>query len=77
MNFTFDDTRWRGSLELPNQKMMSVTSMITAYTLGTMVQPKATTNAGATNLFTAAPELPAPNTPMAMPWRFLGNQRAT
>ena len=42
-----------------------------------MAQPKATSSTGATNLLTAAPELPAPYTPMAMPWRFLGNQRAT
>ena len=37
----------------------------------------ATTSAGATNLLTAAPELPAPYTPIAKPWRFFGNQRAT
>ena len=30
------------------------------YGAGTMVQPKATSSAGATNLLTAAPELPAP-----------------
>jgi hypothetical protein len=35
-------------------------SMIAAYTCGTIVQPNATTSAGATNLLTAAPELPAP-----------------
>ena len=42
------------------QNSTSVTSRIAAYTCGTIVQPKATTSAGATNLFTAAPELPAP-----------------
>src|SRR5215208_6526143 len=51
--------------------------MMAAYTAGTIVQPKATTKAGAMNLFTAAPELPAPYTPIARPWRLRGNQRAT
>ena len=51
--------------------------MTAAYTLGTSAQPKATKIAGATNLLTAAPALPAPNTPIAKPWRSFGNQRAT
>jgi len=51
--------------------------MTAAYTCGTTVQPKATISAGATNLLTAAPELPAPYTPIAKPCRFFGNQRAT
>ncbi|MCY1364551.1 hypothetical protein D9M69_513590 [compost metagenome] len=62
---------------MKSQNSTTVPSMMAAYTCGTMVQPKATSSTGATNLLTAAPELPAPYTPIAMPWRFLGNQRAT
>src|SRR5450830_1836605 len=67
-------TRWLGSLALPNQNSTATPSMMTAYTWGTTAQPKATIRAGATNLLTAAPELPAPNTPMAKPCWCLGNQ---
>ena len=70
-------TRWAGSLWLNSQNSTSVPSMMAAYTCGTACQPKATRITGAMNLFTAAPELPAPYTPMARPWRCLGNQRAT
>ena len=50
--------------------------MSTAYTCGTIAQPKATTMVGATSLVTAAPVLPTPKMPMASPWRSRGNQRA-
>ncbi|MNT87237.1 hypothetical protein D3C72_2276250 [compost metagenome] len=39
--------------------------------------PAARIIAGATNLVSAAPELPAPKMPIARPWRERGNQRAT
>ena len=61
---------------MKNQKAMAVTSMSTAYTFGTIAQPKATTMVGATSLVTAAPVLPAPKMPIARPWRCFGNQRA-
>ena len=77
MNLTLLATRCAGSLWLNSQNSTSVPSMMDAYTWGTACQPKATRITGATNLLTAAPELPAPYTPMAMPWRCLGNQRAT
>ena len=40
-----------------------------AQTRATVVQPKATITKGATNLVTAAPTLPAPKMPSAVPWR--------
>ncbi len=62
---------------MKSQKAIAVTSIATAYTCGTIAHPNPTTSTGATNLVTAAPELPAPNTPIAKPWCFLSNQRAT
>ena len=70
-------TRWVGSEWLNIQKRTAVPSITAAYTCGTIVQPKARRRAGATNLLTAAPELPAPYTPIANPWCLRSNQRAT
>ncbi len=39
-----------------------------------MRQPKATTIIGATRLVIAAPALPAPKMPIAVPWRSFSNQ---
>jgi len=59
-----------------NQNAIAVISIAAAYTCGTICQPNITTSVGATNLVTAAPELPAPNTPIAKPWFWRSNQRA-
>ena len=72
-----ESTRCRGSELLKSQNSSAAPSVIAAYTCGTRAQPKPTTSAGATNLFTAAPEFPAPNMPIAKPCCARGNQRAT
>ncbi len=46
---------------------MAVTSMMAAYTVGTICQPAAAMMPGATSLVSDEPALPAPNTPIAMP----------
>jgi len=56
----FAGTRCFGSWWLNSQNRITVPSITAAYTCGTIVQPKATSSAGAMNLLTAAPELPAP-----------------
>ncbi|MCY1237110.1 hypothetical protein D3C81_2162190 [compost metagenome] len=67
-----------GLLRENTQNSSAVTSIATEYTRGTTVQvPAARIIAGATNLVSAAPELPAPKIPIARPWRERGNQRAT
>jgi hypothetical protein len=48
-----------------------------AHTLATIIQPPATITRGASSLVTAAPMLPAPNTPSAVPWRLAGKKRET
>ena len=60
MKQVLDGTRCLGSLALPNQNRMTVPSMTAAYTCGTRVQPPISSSAGAANLFSAEPELPAP-----------------
>ncbi|KAG1078314.1 hypothetical protein G6F40_016757 [Rhizopus arrhizus] len=72
-------TRCAGSEAENIQNSKAVTRSATAYTCGTMTQapPAAALSAGATNLVMAAPELPAPNTPIARPCLLRGNQRAT
>lgn len=60
-----------------NQKITAVTSSAIAYTRGTKRQPYAASSSGVTNRLTAAPHVPAPNTPIASPRRFGGKKRAT
>jgi len=45
--------------------------------LGTICQLAAAMMAGAANLVTAAPALPAPKMPIAVPWVLLSNHLAT
>ncbi|MOA21702.1 hypothetical protein D3C78_1422070 [compost metagenome] len=60
-----------------NQNSKAVINSTALNTLGTSCQLPAAINAGATNLVTAEPALPAPNTPMAKPWFSFSNHLAT
>ena len=50
-----------------NQKITAVTTSATAQTCATIGQPNATMTVGAASLVTAAPILPAPKMPSAVP----------
>ena len=56
-----------GSSSVVNQKITAVTTSAMAQTWATICQPNATRTNGAVNLVTAAPTLPAPKIPRAVP----------
>ena len=63
-----------GSGKVKNQNTTAITSIAIEYTCGTARQPNATRISGATRLVTAAPALPAPKMPIAVPCFSFGNQ---
>ncbi|MCY1185189.1 hypothetical protein D9M73_259480 [compost metagenome] len=69
--------RWALLSALRNQNSSAVMNRIALKTFGTSCQLPAAISAGARNLVTAEPALPAPNTPMAKPWLSLSNHLAT
>ncbi|MNW01713.1 hypothetical protein D3C71_1973880 [compost metagenome] len=74
---TLDDTRCDLSSKVKNQNSTAVTNRIAENTLGTICQLAAAMIAGARNLVSAEPALPAPKMPMARPWLDVSNHLAT
>ena len=56
-----------GSSSVVNQKMAAMTASAAAQISATLCQPQASSTKGATNLVTAAPTLPTPKMPSAVP----------
>ena len=63
-----------GSSEAANQNTTAITASTAAQIWATASQPQATITSGAMNFVTAAPTLPAPKIPSAVPCRSLGYQ---
>jgi hypothetical protein len=59
------------------KKMIAITTSAAAQIWATACQPKATMTNGALNFVTAAPTLPTPKMPSAVPCFSLGYQRLT
>ena len=66
-----------GSSAVVSQNTAAITNSAMAQTLATVVHPNATMTKGAVNFVTAAPTLPTPNTPSAVPCCRFGYQRDT
>ena len=66
-----------GSSLAKTKKMTAMTTSAAAQICATASQPQATMTKGARNFVTAAPTLPMPQMPSAVPWLSFGNQCET